>query len=90
MDIYRNGEIIGFSNYIFNAYDNIFEVLNKTEFEDMFDFKPDEFIKGRIIRILSEKIQIQPPLIIKQEPLHTFVKLAQSPKSEGGGGINKN
>ena len=68
--------------------------LNKTEFEDMFDFKPDEFIKGRIIRILSEKIQIHPPLIIRQEPLHTFVKLAQSPKSEGGGGggggINKN
>ena len=66
--------------------------LNKTEFEEMFDFKPNEFIKGRIIRILSEKIQIQPPLIIKQEPLHTFVKSAQSPKSEGGGGggINKN
>lgn len=62
------------------------ERLNKTEFEDMFDFKSGEFIKGRIIRILSEKIQIQPPLIIKQEPLHTFVKLAQSPKSEGGGG----
>ena len=33
MNIYRNGEIIGFSNYIFNTYDNIFEVINKTEFE---------------------------------------------------------
>ncbi len=33
MDIYRNGKIIGFSNYIFNIYDNIFEVINKTEFE---------------------------------------------------------
>ena len=60
--------------------------LNKTEFEEMFDFKPGEFIKGRIIRILSEKIQIHPPLIIKQEPLHTFVKFAEISKSEGGGG----
>ena len=59
--------------------------LNKTEFEELFDFKPNEFIKGRIIRILSEKIQIQPPLI-RQEPFSTLVKSAQSPKSEGGGG----
>ena len=59
--------------------------LNKTEFEDMFNFKPGEFIKGRIIRILSGKIQIQPPLI-RQEPLSTFVKFAQISKSEGGGG----
>ena len=59
--------------------------LNKTEFEDMFNFKPSEFIKGRIIRILSGKIQIQPPLI-RQETLNTLVKSAQPLKSEGGGG----
>ena len=59
--------------------------LNKTEFEDMFNFKPGEFIKGRIICILSEKIQIQPPLI-RQEPFSTLVKSAQSLKFEGGGG----
>ena len=33
MDIYRNGEIIGFSNYEFISYENILEVINKTEFE---------------------------------------------------------
>ena len=65
--------------------------LNKTEFEDMFEFEPNEFIKGRIIRILSEKIQIKLPHI-RQEPLSTFVKFAEFSKSEGGegGGINKN
>ena len=40
------------------------ERLNKTEFEDMFDFKSGEFIKGRIIRILSEKIQTSKTIII--------------------------
>ena len=33
MDIYRNGKVIGFSNYTFNTYGNVFEVVNKTEFE---------------------------------------------------------
>tara|TARA_Y100000590_G_scaffold206180_1_gene233702 strand:+ start:556 stop:1251 length:696 start_codon:yes stop_codon:yes gene_type:complete len=33
MDVYRNGKIIGFSNYEFNNYQNILEVINKTEFE---------------------------------------------------------
>ena len=26
MDIYRNGKVIGFSNYTFNTYGNVFEV----------------------------------------------------------------
>ena len=33
MDIYRNGEIIGYSNYLFRTSGNIFEVINQTEFE---------------------------------------------------------
>ena len=33
MDIYRNGEIIGYSNYFFNSYGDIFEVSNETQFE---------------------------------------------------------
>ena len=33
MDIYRNGEIIGYSNYVFNSYGDIFEVSNETKFE---------------------------------------------------------
>ena len=33
MDIYRNGEIIGYSNYLFRTSENIFEVINQTEFE---------------------------------------------------------
>ena len=33
MDVYRNGEIIGYSNYLFRNYENIFEVINETKFE---------------------------------------------------------
>ena len=33
MDIYRNGEIIGYSNYFFKSYENVFEVINETKFE---------------------------------------------------------
>ena len=33
MDIYRNGEIIGYSNYFFKSNENIFEVINETKFE---------------------------------------------------------
>ena len=33
--------------------------LSKTEFEEMFNFKPGEFIKGRIISIKSNKIIIK-------------------------------
>ena len=33
MDIYRNGKIIGYSNYYFKNNENIFEVINKTNFK---------------------------------------------------------
>ena len=33
MDIYRNGKIIGYSNYYFKNNENVFEVINKTNFE---------------------------------------------------------
>ena len=33
MDVYRNGEIIGYSNYLFKNYKNFFEVINETKFE---------------------------------------------------------
>ena len=33
MDIYRNGKIIGYSNYYFKSYEDIFEVINETKFE---------------------------------------------------------
>tara|TARA_Y100000591_G_C21743197_1_gene650459 strand:+ start:74 stop:769 length:696 start_codon:yes stop_codon:yes gene_type:complete len=33
MDIYRNGEVIGYSNYLFKSSGNIFQVINQTEFE---------------------------------------------------------
>ena len=33
MDIYRNGEVIGYSNYLFKNYEDIFQVINQTKFE---------------------------------------------------------
>ena len=45
MDIYRNGEIIGYSNYVFNSYGDIFEVSNETQFE----------VKIAGIKLFSEK-----------------------------------
>ena len=33
MDVYRNGELIGYSNYFFKNNDDIFEVINETKFE---------------------------------------------------------
>ena len=33
MDIYRNGEVIGYSNYSFKNDGDIFQVVNQTEFE---------------------------------------------------------
>ena len=33
MDIYRNGEVIGYSNYLFKSSENTFQVINQTEFE---------------------------------------------------------
>jgi len=34
------------------------EPLRKTEFEDLFEFGPGDFIEGRIIRMLSKYIEI--------------------------------
>ena len=33
MDVYRNGKIIGYSNYFFKNNENFFEVINETQFE---------------------------------------------------------
>ena len=66
MDIYRNGVIIGFSNYIFNTYDNIFEVLNKTEFEvevlgvKLFSIKSlskEKYENDQLVEFISETLQ---------------------------------
>ena len=66
MDIYRNGEIIGFSNYIFNVYDNIFEVINKTEFEvkvlgvKLFSIKSlgkEKYENDQLVEFNSETLQ---------------------------------
>ncbi len=66
MDIYRNGEIIGFTNYIFNAYDNIFEVINTTEFEvkvlgvKLFSIKSlgkEKYENDQLVEFNSETLQ---------------------------------
>ena len=66
MDIYRNGEIIGFSNYIFNVYDDIFEVINKTEFEvkvlgvKLFSIKSlskEKYENDQLVEFNSETLQ---------------------------------
>ena len=66
MNIYRNGEIIGFSNYIFNTYDNIFEVINKTEFEvellgiKLFSIKSlskEKYENDQLVEFNSETLQ---------------------------------
>ena len=66
MDIYRNGEIIGFTNYIFNTYDNIFEVINKTEFEvkvlgvKLFSIKSlskEKYENDQLVEFNSETLQ---------------------------------
>ena len=66
MDIYRNGKIIGFSNYIFNSYDNIFEVINKTEFEvnilgvklfSIKSFSKEKYVHDQLVEFNSETLQ---------------------------------
>ena len=63
MDIYRNGEIIGYSNYYFKSYEDIFEVINETKFEvkiagvKIFSIKCGEKIKTfDYYKNLSEKL----------------------------------
>ncbi len=66
MDIYRNGEIIGFSNYEFVSNENIFEVINKTEFEvkvlgvKLFSIKSiskEKYLNDQLVEFNSETLQ---------------------------------
>ena len=66
MDIYRNGEIIGFSNYEFISNENIIEVINKTEFEvkvlgvKLFSIKSiskEKYVNDQLVEFNSETLQ---------------------------------
>ena len=66
MDVYRNGEIIGYSNYLFKNYENIFEVVNETKFEvkiagvKLFSIKSiskERYQNGQLIEFNSETMQ---------------------------------
>ena len=66
MDIYRNGKIIGYSNYFFESKENIFEVINKTQFEvkiagvKLFSIKStssEKYQNDQLINFKSETIQ---------------------------------
>ena len=66
MDIYRNGEIIGYSNYFFKSYENIFEVINETQFEvkiagiKLFSIKSiskEKYENDQLIEFKSETMQ---------------------------------
>ena len=66
MDIYRNGEIIGYSNYFFKSYENVFEVINETQFEvkiagvKLFSIKSiskEKYQNDQLIEFKSETMQ---------------------------------
>jgi len=66
MDIYRNGELIGYSNYEFISYENTFEVVNKTKFEvkvlglKLFSIKSlskEKYEDNQLIEFNSETLQ---------------------------------
>ena len=66
MDIYRNGEIIGYSNYFFKNTENVFEVINETQFEvkiagiKLFSIKSiskEKYENDHLIEFSSETIQ---------------------------------
>ena len=66
MDIYRNGEIIGYSNYFFKSYENLFEVINETQFEvkvagvKLFSVKSiskEKYQNDQLIEFKSETMQ---------------------------------
>ena len=66
MDIYRNGEIIGYSNYYFKSNEDIFEVINETEFEvkmagvKLFSIKSiskEKYQNDQLIEFKSETMQ---------------------------------
>ena len=66
MDIYRNGEIIGYSNYYFKSNEDIFEVINETEFEvkmagvKLFSIKSiskEKYQNDQLVEFKSETMQ---------------------------------
>ena len=66
MDIYRNGQIIGYSNYFFKSYKDIFEVINETQFEvkiagiKLFSIKSiskESYQNDQLIEFKSETMQ---------------------------------
>ena len=66
MDVYRNGEIIGYSNYFFKSYENLFEVINETQFEvkiagvKLFSIKSiskEKYQNDQLIEFKSETMQ---------------------------------
>jgi len=66
MDIYRNGEIIGYSNYYFKSNKDIFEVINETEFEvkiagvKLFSIKSiskEKYQNDQLVEFKSETMQ---------------------------------
>ena len=66
MDIYRNGEIIGYSKYYFKSNEDIFEVINETEFEvkiagvKLFSIKSiskEKYQNDQLVEFKSETMQ---------------------------------
>ncbi len=66
MDIYRNGEIIGYSNYYFKSNEDIFEVINETEFKvkiagvKLFSIKSiskEKYQNDQLVEFKSETMQ---------------------------------
>ena len=74
MDIYRNGEIIGYSNYYFKSNEDIFEVINETEFEvkmagvKLFSIKSiskEKYQNDQLVEFKSETMQNKKKKICK-------------------------
>ncbi len=66
MDVYRNGKIIGFSNYEFKYKKNILEVMNNTEFEVkvlgviLFSIKSmskEKYVNNQLVQFNSSTLQ---------------------------------
>ena len=66
MDIYRNGKIIGYSKFFFKSYENLFEVINETQFEvkvagvKLFSVKSiskEKYQNDQLIEFKSETMQ---------------------------------
>ena len=66
MDVYRNGEIIGYSNYFFKNTEDVFEVINETQFEvkiagiKLFSIKSiskEKYQNDQLVEFKSETMQ---------------------------------